>query len=550
MGLPRGGLAALAGCLLAAGQAFYAAPALAQLPAQGANPNAQGDASDTATNDETAADTTVAPAEERPFFMGAATSVSEIYDSNALGVAHGKSDTTTQGELDFNLHDQSARFQGDLSYSLTGNYHSDFHGLNGFQNYLNAISHAELWQDHLFLNARAFAYPTFLSRLGSLDAGNGVSASANTRNAYGYIVTPDFALRFDDFAQSDLTVFQSGEFFSDISNALIGTTLPFSGPSSAQTSTVREKLKGGDYFGRLEWVLDAFASNSSQRTFKQKQRSAEADLEYHLERYFGIIADMGYRHFTSKPALTRGVSGPIAMGGFSFDPSKDFSLVVKAGKQYQFTSYTGNLTYQITPITAFIATLDDVITTPQDRLLIGLTGLDSAQGTFFIPTTALPDQSQLPGLPAGSGQVINIAPLDGLALDNVISRYRTATAGLIHKMPRITYSLTAYGTLRDYLLPLPGLDERQTIYGADLSGTYDFSRELSATASADYSVAHEFGGIDKLMTFSTRLNYTFTSDWSAYFRTSYLHRNSAIVIAGAGGNLADLQFSLGLRYAF
>lgn len=544
----RGGIAALAGCLLAFGSpAWLASPARAQAPAPGvsADPNAQ---VDRPAPDSDAGLVTVA-GEVRPFSINAGVGLSGIYNSNGLGVQNGRSDETTQGQADLSVHDETPRFQGDLAYSLVGDYHSDATDLNSIQNYLNAIGHAELVPEHLFLSGRAFAQPTLLSRLGSLDV-SGSSATANNRNAYGYSFTPDFAWRFDDFARSDLTATQSGEFFSDLSNSSLGTVLPFGGPQNAVSTTISERLKGGDYFGRLEWVLTGSGTNTSQSGFHQKKRSGEADLEYHIDHSFGIIADVGYRKYDSRPALTRGISGVIAMGGFAFEPNPTFALVFKAGRQYNFTSFTGNLHYQFTAASAFQVTLDDTITTPQDRLLLGLNGLGVSQGGFFLPTTNLPVDFSPSNPPPTNGQPIGVIPLDGLALDNIISRYRTATAGLVYKISRTTFSLTGYGTVRDYLLPLVGFDGRQTIYGMDLSATRDLTRDLSVTAMGDYSVAHEFGGIDKLATLSAYLNYYISPSWSANLHASYIGRDARTPIAFANGTVSDVQIGLGMHYNF
>jgi uncharacterized protein (PEP-CTERM system associated) len=555
----RGGIAALAGCLLAFGlPGWVAAPAKAQVPVPGAiaNPGPQIDnlASDRDSPDDSVGEASAA-GEARPFYINAGLGVREIYNSNALGVQNGRSDWMTQGQADLNLHDKTQRFQGDLAYSLVGDYHSDVTELNSIQNYLNAIGHAELVPEHLFLSGRAFAQPTLLSRLGSLDV-NGSSATANERNAYGYVFTPDFTWRFGDFLRSDLTATQSGEFFSDLSNSSLGNVLPFAGPQNAVSTTISERLKGGDYFGRLEWMLTGSGTNTSQSGFHQKKRSGEADLEYHVDHSFGIIANVGYRQYETRPALTRGISGIIAMGGFTFEPNPTFALVFKAGKQYNFTSFTGNLRYQFTAASALLVTVDDTITTPQDRLLLGLNGLDVSQGQFFLPTTNLPVDFSPPGLPVTgglpvtNGQPINVTPLDGLALDNIISRYRTATAGLVHKMSRTTLSLTGYGTVRDYLLPLPGFDSRQTIYGMDLSATRDLTRDFSATLAGDYSVAHEFGGIDKLATFSAFLNYYISPNWSGNLQVSYIGRDARTPIAFANGAVSDVQVGLGMHYNF
>ena len=527
-----------------AGDAFLIGRAAAQ-PAEAPAPAAQPDN----PADAQSPDSTTATTEEpRRFSLRGGLGLSEYYDSNPAGVPNGGGDAVTRGQADLSLHDQTPRFQGDLAYSLSGYLHPDDHQLDAVENYLNAIAHAELYPDHVFFNARAFAQPTFISRLGSLDAGG--SSTVNDRNAYGYAASADFAWRFDDFARSEVMVGQTGEFFSNLSNSAIGSVLPFAGPNSANSTSVTARLTGGSYFERLEWVVTATGSNSTQTGFDQKQRSAEADLQYHLDHNFGIIADIGYRDYNSTPALTRGLSGVIAMGGFSFQPNETLSAVVKAGTQYQFTSFTGNIRYQFTPTSQFYLTLDDVVTTPQDRLLLGLNGLESFQQGFYLPNTLLPNQATLPDLPANSGAPANVAPLDGLALDNIISRYRTAGIGLIHYMERTSINLTGYGTVRDYLLPVPGFSSRQTVYGIDLAATRELNRNLTATAALDYSVAHEFGGVDKLGTISVSMGYAITATWSADFRLNYVDRQSRNSLPAGLGALSDVQGGVGRHYTF
>ncbi len=554
----RGGIAVLS--VLALGAPEWAvSSARAQVPAPitAADPNVGVDAQtstdsqiDSQNGGSGAAGQNSSGEPIRRFWINAGIGVNEIYNSNALGLANARSDWTTQGTADLDVHAQSARYQADLSYSLTGNYHSNATDLNAIENYLNAIAHTEILQDHLFLSGRAFAQPTFLSRLGSLSASNS-SATVNNQNAYGYVVTPDFAWRFGDFARSDLTVVQSGVFFSDLSSSRLGNALPVGRPQSATATTIREAIRGGDYFGPLEWMLTGSATNASQTNFRQKQWSSEADIEYHVSHTFGIIADVGYSNYTTRPVLLRSISGVIAMGGFSFNPNPDFNLVVKAGKQYNFTSFTGNLVYQFAPTSAFQATLDDAVMTPQNRLLMGLDGLEvSRQGGFSLPITTLPVDNLNYGTPLVSGQPINIAPLDGLALDNTISRYRTGTGGFIHRMPRTTIFLMAYGTVRDYLLPVPGFDLRQDIYGVNLGATRDLTRNFSATVTADYSIAHEFSGTDKLATASTFLDYRVSQNWSANLRASYIRREAKTSIAFANGTVSDVQIGVGMRYNF
>jgi len=544
MNAGRGARSALRGCLWAALSLFgiVVPAARAQTPAQ------QGTEVDAGSKPD-AEDAAVAAA-SRPFFVDGAAYLGGLYDSNLAGGGNGGSGGSVQGGVDLRAHEQSAHFVGDLAYGLNANYHPDHPDLNSIQNYLNALGHAELVPEHLYLTGRAFAWPTFITRLGPLDAGNGNSASGNSRNAYGYLVSPDFLLQFDGYAQSDLSIQQSGQFFSTLGNNPPTALFPFGTPSSAQATTVSERITSGENFGRLKWVLIASGTDSAQGAFSQRERIGQAELEYHLDRNFALVGNVGYRNYASRPTLNHNISGIIAMGGFSYELDNSFELLAKYGRQYNFDSYTGKLLWQVTAESAVTATVDDTVTTPQERLLMGLNGLSADQGGFSLSGSNLPDQALLTGLIPNTGAPVDIAPLDGLALDNAMSRYRTATASLVHKMPRWTYTVTAYGSVRDYLLPVTVGSLRQTIYGGDVSLTHELSHEFSATIRGDYSIAHEFGGIDKIAGFNVTLNYALAENWSINGQANYISRDARNFTVISAGNTSDLQLGAGLRYNF
>src|SRR5581483_5844186 len=118
---------------------------------------------------------------------------------------------------------------------------------------------------------------------------------------------------------------------------------------------------------------------------------------------------------------------------------------------------------------------------------------------------------------------------------------------LIHKEARTNYVLTFYGAVRDYLLPVLALDTRQTVYGADVSVDHHLMRDLTATAQLDYSVAHEFGGLDKIFSFSVRADYHLSDAWSFYGSSSFIHRDARNALAVVPGSVDDVQIGAGLH---
>src|SRR5262249_50857357 len=158
----------------------------------------------------------------------------------------------------------------------------------------------------------------------------------------------------------------------------------------------------------------------------------------------------------------------------------------------------------------------------QDTLNINLQSLGVTSGGVFLipPAATLPDQPPLTGVQPPQAQPIFIGPYGNLALDNDISRYRTATAGGNFKMPRTLFNFIVYGTVRDYLVPVAAASVRQTVYGVDLTGSYDLTRDVTLTGGGDYSVAQEFGGHDKIGTISAGVNYNISPSWMATGRVN------------------------------
>jgi uncharacterized protein (PEP-CTERM system associated) len=498
------------------------------------------------------------------FSFDGSVELAEIYNSNAFGTGapsssafFGTSTPTrstfaTEARLNLNLHDRTPRFQADISYSLVGDFYPQYSSLNSFQNYLNGLANAEIVPETLFLHATAFATPTFLTRLGILYPTPGVASTLNSQNSYGYVLTPYLVNRFGDIARSNFSVSRAEVAFGELGGTSVGPAPPFGSPANTVSNSISEQLTSLTFFNRFQWAILATAQETAQGGFHFTERLASADMNYAVTRQFTILSTVGYEKFKSSPMLTRDLSGLILLGGFHYAPSQAFQLTVKAGRQFNFPSYFGDLQYQITATSAFLLSVSDTVTTPQQRLLGGLNGIGTTPlGSFFPINSQLPDQSLLPNLPPPSPGVISPLPLDGLPLDNSFSRYRTAYASLLHTMPRTSYSVRFYGTVQDYLsaTTLP-INTRQTVIGTTISASHSLRPDLSATISADYSAAREFNQLDKLFGLSGSLNYTISPVWSTYLSASYLNRTAGASLFVSTNNASDVIIAVGVRRSF
>src|SRR5688500_15404398 len=153
-------------CLISQGHAQTGIDAPGQLPATGTPSTAE-------------ATITAAPpaagAALSGFTFTAGVELSETYTNNGLGVARSSglnsgSDFITSLRLNLGVHDRTARFQGDLQYSLAGYAYARHSSLSRVSNYLNALGRAVLVPEHVLLDVRAFAAPILINSLGSLSA--------------------------------------------------------------------------------------------------------------------------------------------------------------------------------------------------------------------------------------------------------------------------------------------------------------------------------------------------------------------------------------------
>ncbi|HWB52554.1 MAG TPA: hypothetical protein VG722_00110, partial [Tepidisphaeraceae bacterium] len=299
-------------------------------------------------------------------------SLSETYSSNALGIANGGYDFITSIGLAAGAHDHTLRFDGDLQY----NGYADIYARNRWDrisNYLNALANTTLVPEHLFFQAQAFAQPLLANQFGPTSSDPRFAASGTNTgltNSYGYVLSPTLAFRLGDFATSQSNVTQSGVFFSQPGGAHVDVTIPGVDilPRQYLNYSATETLASGQDFGRINWALSGSGSRTKEASLTLDQATGTAQLKYAITRDFALTGTGGYESITSNQPLVRSLIGPIAMGGFEYQPSPDFQLTANAGTQFNSTSYTGSLYYRFGAFTWLTGQLSDGVETPSGRL--------------------------------------------------------------------------------------------------------------------------------------------------------------------------------------
>lgn len=465
--------------------------------------------------------------------------LAEGYSTSARG--GGKDDSFSRGRVGGDLHYNHPRLQADASYVLTGDYWSKYHRLNHLSQRLNLASRLTAIPEMLFVNANAFATPADLTRVGDLSASGEPISRYNSRDTYGYMVSPQLMLRFEDYLTSATTASHGGVFFVDPRTDPTGVVPPIDPAKNSLSTTISQEFSSGTWFERLKWTAVGSYGQFSQSTRTERQEEALGTLNYAVLRELKVFVTGGYSEFKSSSALARDVSGPTALGGFTYTPSPDLLLTVEAGSQHNFATYMGQMRWTISPRTAFIASATDGINTPQGDILGRLGGMGSTgYGSFGNLGTSL-----------GAGSLGGYSPVGygGLALDNSINRTRSVDGSLVHSEDRMRYTLSVFASERDRLDVAPGTTvlPRTSVYGARLNVSRDFNPDLTGDVSGGVSRSNEFGGRDDIYTADARLNYHLSQHIDLYLNNHVIHRDSRGLVGVPNAPLTEDQVLIGVR---
>lgn len=507
-------------------------PAMAQEPPAPAGPSA------TDTNNAAIGDAVAAALP--PVSFSAFADLGEGYSTNAQGGAG--DDTFSRARIGLDLHYLKPRLEANASYVLTGQYWSTYHRLNHLSHRLNLSSRTTLIPEMLFVNANAFAAPADLTRVGELSASGEPISRYNTRDTYGYVVEPQFMLRFKDYMNSVTSASQGGVFFVVPSAGNTGTPLPITPAQNSYSTTLSQQFSSGTWFDRLNWSAIGSYGQYSQTTRTQRQIEGLGNVGYAVTRFLKLFVIGGYSDYHSTVALSQDLSGPTAMGGFTFNQGQNLQVTVQAGTQSNLATYTGSVQWTISPLTQFIANATDGITTPQGDILgrLGRMGWNNGGGFGDIGT----------GL--GSGGINGYNPLgpSGLALDNSIYRIRSIEASLVHSDERMRYTLSAFGTERDRLdstTTIAGIPPRSSSYGLRAAVTRTLNAQWTALLAASWSRGNEFGGHDHIISADAQITYQLSQHIDIYLTNHVVHRISSQLIGVSNMPLTEDQVILGIR---
>jgi predicted porin len=122
-----------------------------------------------------------------------------------------------------------------------------------------------------------------------------------------------------------------------------------------------------------------------------------------------------------------------------------------------------------------------------------------------------------------------------------------------HSLPRTTYTLAIFGTIRDRLdstLFPSFLNKREENYGVRIGATHRLRRDLYGNVSFAASRANEFNGHDRILQGDAGVHYDVSQTLSVYLNTSIINRESTGLVGFTNGNLNDVRVTVGVNKAF
>jgi uncharacterized protein (PEP-CTERM system associated) len=472
----------------------------------------------------------------------------ETFTDNAFATAdQRKADFITTPGAGLALHDDSAHFTTDLSYSVAGDLYALNPSLDGLRQNLNGVARGELVPQLVAFDARVYAEPIVVGR-GTVQSATGRTLPSNGtsgyQDSYGYLAGPTLSNAFGTFALNNFSLQTGGTFFS----TPIGPTTPTTANNLAAigaaqntiVNTVSEKLSSGPHFSQLQWDGLLQDTETTQQSDNISDRVAQADINYSLNRYVQLLSSFGYEQINDTEQLERGLSGPIATAGFRLTPGPRADLTVQGGLRDRRPTFSGNFRYDIGARSSITGTYTDQITTEQQRLLGNLGELG------ISPTTGSPINNQ-------TGQNFSVQPGDQLSLDNPLSRFREFDLTLTLHGVRTDYTATLFRTTEDSETKAASLVlPNQTSQGGSIDVNQKFNQGFSGDLGISYSTGtgDVNGGDDKTFQATATLNYQLTPLMSAQLRYSYRDQDQTGSFVGSTGSVVENAIVLSVHRQF
>ena len=316
--------------------------------------------------------------------------VREGYSSNVRSVPEGEeSDLITTATAGTSVVGRGARLNFNFDYSLSRDKFVDNSELNSDRQNLIGSGSTELWQDHLFLDARAAISQESLARSGITAAGDR-TLTENESEVVTFTATPLLTRNYGRWATSETFYRYSETRFLETDQGEEEGVAAAAAPQGSRSHELSTLVRSGPKFSRLAWEL----STSFLRTHRGQgnvlyDRKADLSGEYVVTREFAVLARIGQQTMDDV-SLAEDVDGMAWSAGVRVQPGPRTVATVEYGHQFGDPTWTGELGYKINSLSTISASLTVNLASQQQVLTNALNGIvENELGSLVDPVTGL-----------------------------------------------------------------------------------------------------------------------------------------------------------------
>jgi len=410
----------------------------------------------------------------------------------------------------------SRRVQATLQYGLTGVARFGEDDSTDLYHNLNALGKAELVKDFLFIDGSARISQELISLLGS--PADAEINDSNRATVGTYTISPYIQQRIGTFANAQARYTHSGAIFEDKENV----------PSDAVSNAFSASLTSGTRFTDLSWGLNYSIRDVTNRDENVGDSTFErvtASAGYAMTRTFRVFGTVGqeWNDFLSA-SETDGRSWSVGAG---WAPTRRTSLEASVGERFFGNTYSMTARHRTRATNWNLSYVEDVSDISQ---FLGTAG---TRYNYLCPDAEGNLQPVLdwPFSAPPASNCIAFGGTPGLVfgLRNGVFVSKTLRAGVGWGIGKLSYSLNAFDTRRDYQL-LDSEDRSRGVTGAvnyryapktNVIGSVDLTRN-EAPAALSGATDRE----DDLLTLSLGINHQFATDLSGALTFRHTRRDS------------------------
>lgn len=428
--------------------------------------------------------------------------VEQSVTDNARSVAEGQEAdliTTTTGGI--NVSGQGRRAQLSFNYNLSRDSFWDNTELSGMRQNLLGAGNLEAWEDHIFIDTRASISQQSLVRNGGTSASERTVATNDQSTVVNYSVTPNFAHRYGNWADTDLRYTFNETRFLDTDTGSAGAQ-----PDASRSQTVVALLRSGTEFNRLSWELSTtrtFTDNGSDSNLMQ------LSSEYVFSRKLTLIGLLGREEIENSGLNANDDPEVFWRGGFRLTPGPRTSIRFEAGHRFGGANFSGDASYRLGATTVITASYEEDVRTDRQALTDNLNNIGLDENGQFIDLVT--------GLPANPN-ALSFDFLDQTTRQQNFNISINGTSG------RNTFSLSASASKRTQ--EPTDVSDSEVSFGARINRRIwpDLDGGLSANVSMITEAADGNNGLT--LRSGAFLNYKIMKQLNGTFRYDFLRRDA------------------------